>query len=95
MVMRRTLGILAVLFAAGSGGAASRAWAQDKPCMGDAARLCPDVPVGHGGQIQCLKQHKEELSPACKKKVIEMKVKQEENKQLEQQQQQAAPQPTP
>jgi hypothetical protein len=59
--------------------------AQEKPCMADAARLCPDVAPGGGAQIACLKQHKEQLSPACKKRVMQMKIEQEENKQLEQQ----------
>jgi hypothetical protein len=95
--MRRTIGIAVALVAAGlAGGVASSARAQEKPCMADAARLCPDVEPGGGAQITCLKQHKEELSPACKKKVMQMKVKQEENKQLEQQQQQEqTPPPQP
>jgi hypothetical protein len=75
---------IALLFA----GTASVAQAQERPCMADAARLCPDVEPGGGAQMQCLKAHKEELSPACKKKVMQAKIKREENKQLEQQQQQ-------
>ena len=40
----------------------------------------------------CLKSHKDELSPACKKeKVMQMKIKQEEQKQLQEQQQGAQP----
>jgi hypothetical protein len=60
--------------------------------MADAARLCPEVEPGGGAQVTCLKQHKEELSPACKKHVMQMKVKHEEERQLQQQQQGA---PTP
>jgi hypothetical protein len=92
--MRRTIGIVATLVAAGiGGGVTSLAYAQEKPCMADAARLCPDVEPGGGAQMACLKQHKEELSPACKKKVMQAKIKMEENKQLEQQKENAPPPP--
>ena len=67
------------------------AFAQERPCMADAARLCPDVQPG-AGQISCLKEHKEDLSPACRKKVFEAKIRMEEQKQL-QQQKQNNPQP--
>jgi hypothetical protein len=94
--MRRTIGIAAALVAAGLvGGVASSARAQERPCMADAARLCPDVEPGGGAQITCLKEHKEELSPACKKKVMQAKIKHEEQKQLEEQQQQQTPPPQP
>jgi hypothetical protein len=73
-------------------GAASLASAQEHPCMADAARLCPNIEPGGGAQMQCLKEHKEELSPACKKKVMSAKIKMEEKKQLEEQQNE---QPTP
>jgi hypothetical protein len=76
---------LMMLVAASTLGLAASAYAQDKPCMADAARLCPDVEPGGGAQIECLKQHKEELSPACKKNVMKMKIKSMENKELEQQ----------
>ncbi|MCU1279691.1 MAG: Cysteine rich repeat [bacterium] len=76
-------------------GFAGAAGAQEKPCMADAARLCPEVEPGGGAQISCLKSHASELSPACKKKVMSAKIKQEEKQQLEQQQQQqAAPPPS-
>jgi len=73
-------------------GLAGAANAQSKPCMADAARLCPDVEPGGGAQMACLKSHSDELSPECKKKVMQAKIKHEEQKQLEQQQQQH-PQP--
>jgi hypothetical protein len=82
----------AVVAAAIAGGSAFLAQAQEKPCMADAARLCPGVEPGEGAQIMCLKEHKEELSPGCKKRVMQMKIKHEEQKQLEQQQE-AAPLP--
>ena len=91
--MKRQLRIAAALIAAGlTGGIASLAWAQEqkteKPCMADAARLCPNVEPGGGAQIACLKEHKEDLSPACKKRVMQMKLKHEEQKQYNEQQQQ-------
>jgi hypothetical protein len=67
------------------------AQAQEKPCMADAARLCPNVEPGGGAQMQCLKAHRDELSPACKKKVMQMKIKKMEQEELQKQEQQAAP----
>ncbi|HEX8951980.1 MAG TPA: cysteine rich repeat-containing protein [Polyangia bacterium] len=84
-----------MLVVASAMGLAGTAFAQDKPCMADAARLCADVEPGGGAQIACLKAHKAELSPACKKNVMKMKVKQMEQQQLEQQQQQPPPPATP
>jgi Cysteine rich repeat len=83
--------IAGFLFAAAILGFGAGARAQSKPCMADAARICPEVAPGGGAQIQCLKEHKEELSPGCKKKVMQMKIEQMEQKQLQEQQQ--APQP--
>jgi hypothetical protein len=83
--MKRLIG--AAMLVMGMGGAA---FAQERPCMADAARLCPDVQPGQG-QLACLKEHKEELSAGCKKKVMQMKIKQEEQKQLHEQEQQQHP----
>ena len=60
--------------------------------MADAARLCPNMEPG-SAQIACLKEHKQELSPACKKKIVEKKEQQEMKKQ--EQQKQPAPPPQP
>ena len=89
--MKRILFVLA----ASTLGLVSAAGAQEKPCMADAARLCANVEPGGGAQLACLKAHKSELSPACKKNVMKMKVKQMENQQLEQQRQQQPPPATP
>jgi hypothetical protein len=75
-------------------GFAASAGAQERPCMADAARLCSEVEPGGGAQIACLKAHKDELSPGCKKKVMQMKIKQMEQQQLEQQEQ-GQPPPAP
>ena len=87
----KSMMIAAAMLLLGVGGAAR---AQDKPCMADAARLCPNVEPG-SGQISCLKEHKAELSPACKKKVMETKVKQQEQQELQKQQKQQQPPPPP
>ena len=85
------MGVTAVL-GLGAGAFVSSAGAQEKPCMADAARLCPEVQPGGGAQIQCLKEHKDELSPACKKKVMSAKIKHMEKQELQHEQ---APSPTP
>ena len=90
-------------FAAAMLGLAPSALAQDKgtqttekPCMADAARLCPGVEPGGGNQVACLKAHKDELSPACKKKIVEKKEQKEQQQQQQQQpQQQKGEQPAP
>lgn len=46
-----------------------------KPCADDAAKLCKDVQKGEGRVAKCLKEHKDELSPACKENVAKMKEK--------------------
>jgi hypothetical protein len=92
--MKTAIRMGALVVATAISGFTSVAVAQDKPCMADAARLCPDVEPGGGAQMQCLKAHKEQLSPACKKKVMSAKMKHEEQEQMRDEQK-AAPQPTP
>jgi cysteine rich repeat protein len=46
-----------------------------RPCAEDAARLCQGVQHGQGRIAQCLKEHTNELSPACRKNMEEMKKK--------------------
>ena len=86
---------LMLVIATSALGFAATAYAQDKPCMADAARLCSNVEPGGGAQIACLKAHKTELSPACKKNVMKMQAKSMEEQQLQQQQQQQPPPATP
>jgi hypothetical protein len=86
--MKKSLTIAAALFAAAVSGGA---FAQERPCAADAARLCPGVEPGGGAQMTCLKEHKDELSPACKKKVLQAKIKMLEN----QEQQKATPDTPP
>jgi hypothetical protein len=73
----------AFLFAAAILGIATGAGAQEKPCMADAAKLCPGVEPGGGAQIKCLKSHMSELSPGCKEKVAAMKEKFQKKEQQE------------
>lgn len=89
--MKTVLSIVATALLGLAGSA--HAQQQERPCMADAARLCPDVQPGGGAQIQCLKAHKEELSPACKKHVMQMKVKKMERQELQKQQRAQPPAP--
>jgi hypothetical protein len=53
---------------------ASGAFSQEeKPCAGDVAKFCGDVKPGEGRIAKCLKQHKDELSPACKMHLAQVK----------------------
>jgi hypothetical protein len=44
--------------------AGSAALAED-PCAEDVKQFCPDVPVGSGKMMDCLRQNEKKLSPAC------------------------------
>jgi Cysteine rich repeat len=46
-----------------------------KPCAEDAAKLCQGVKPGGGAIARCLKEHSNELSPACKKNIAKAKKK--------------------
>jgi hypothetical protein len=39
-------------------------------CAADVQRLCPNVPSGGGQVLACLKQHKDQVSDACKRAVL-------------------------
>lgn len=56
---------------------ATQANAQQKPspCAEDGAKLCKGVQQGGGRIAQCLKEHANELSPACKSQAAEAKEK--------------------
>ena len=43
----------------------------DGPCVEDARRLCPDVPVGEGRILACLRARWKEVSSACQQNVNE------------------------
>jgi hypothetical protein len=68
--------VLAVMVIAGLQGTTGKvAFGQQstRPCAEDAARLCKDVQPGGGGIAQCLKEHENELSAACKDRIAQMK----------------------
>jgi Cysteine rich repeat len=44
-----------------------------RPCAEDAAKLCKGVQPGAGRIAQCMKEHANELSPACKENMREMR----------------------
>jgi hypothetical protein len=43
----------------------------DSPCADDARRLCPDVPVGEGRILACLRARWKDVSSACQQDVNE------------------------
>ena len=53
--------------------AVTRADAVPGPCSADAQKICPNVATGGGQLMQCLNQHKSELSPDCAKSLERMK----------------------
>ncbi len=61
--------VLGLGLSAGSDASAQSA----RPCADDAARLCKDVQPGGGRLAKCLKEHENELSPACKQRIVEVK----------------------
>lgn len=60
--------------------AVASAEAGGRPCADDAAKLCKDVQKGEGSVAKCLREHKEELSPACKERIAKAKEKVKEMK---------------
>src|SRR5512144_1861051 len=53
--------------------AAADVFAQERePCAEDAAKYCKDVQPGGGRMAQCLKEHENELSAACKERLAQM-----------------------
>jgi hypothetical protein len=73
----RKTGIAAIMIAVVAllTGLALAAWAEQGPgpCKDDAAKFCKDVQPGEGRIMQCMKEHENELSPACKERIVEMK----------------------
>ena len=54
---------------------------ETNPCADDIAKLCKDVKPGGGRLAKCLKEHENELSPACKEKIAEAGKKMQELRQ--------------
>lgn len=62
-----------MLLFGGAVSAAPAAGQRQGPCSDDAAKFCKDVQPGGGRMARCLKQHEQELSPACKQHVAEVR----------------------
>lgn len=62
---------LGLLFAAGA--QADETAGRLGACKADVEKLCPDVQPGGGRIIQCLKQHKDEVSAECKARLRQMR----------------------
>ena len=68
-------GLVLVMWA----GVSDAAQAQGQgPCADDVAKYCKDVQPGGGRIVRCLKQHENDLSPACKQNAAEVKKKGQE-----------------
>jgi hypothetical protein len=65
-------GILCLMIAAGA-----PAEQNANPCADDTAKLCKDVPAAGGQVVQCLDEHSNDVSPACKEALNERKKFQE------------------
>ena len=79
MLFHKTTAALALgFFLVISASAFERAKAQGGPlvyCRADAERICPGVPPGGGRVIQCLKQHKDDVTIGCAKELKAIKAK--------------------
>jgi len=64
--------VFALMFS-GTAGAAPAEGKRQGPCSDDVAKFCKDVQPGGGRIARCLKQHEQELSPACKQHAAEVK----------------------
>jgi hypothetical protein len=53
---------------------------ESEPCREDIKKFCGDVKPGAGAVIKCMKEHINELSPACREKIAKGKEKMEERR---------------
>lgn len=56
--------------------------ADRSPCADDVARFCKDIKPGKGAVIDCLEQHENELTPACRTHETNMAGKRVEMREL-------------
>lgn len=64
------IGCIAVAGLLLSGGVATPASAEERPCAADARTFCAHVERGdRQARARCLKEHLDELSPACKERL--------------------------
>ncbi len=50
------------------------------PCAEDVAKFCKDVQPGGGRILSCMKEHENDLSPACKQHIAQVKERVKEAK---------------
>ena len=48
------------------------AYAKDNPCEKDIAKFCENIEPGEGRLLKCLKLSEEDLTPQCKKQLIQI-----------------------
>ena len=75
---RSMLMTLALFLCAGGSPAADQPSAGngiDEPCRADAKKLCQGVEPGGGRILACLKEHREEVSDACKARLAQQRVR--------------------
>jgi Cysteine rich repeat len=70
IVLLATMAGCGVLFGLGAS-AQDAARPAGHSCREDMERLCSDVKPGGGARIQCLKDHEDELSDACRAQIAE------------------------
>ena len=65
--------IVAVMLWMGLAAAPANAAQAQGPCANDLQKFCRDVQPGGGRIAKCLKEHQNDLSPACKQQIAELK----------------------
>jgi hypothetical protein len=65
--------IIAFMLWVGAAAAPAQAARGQGPCADDFQKFCKDVQPGGGRIARCLKEHENDLSPACKKHIAEVK----------------------
>lgn len=74
--MKSSLTVFAKLFLVGSFLMSVSAFAEGKKaCKADMEKFCANVERGEGRIAKCMKEHKDELSPACKEQIEHMREK--------------------
>lgn len=76
----RQFTLLAAAFCLSLAAGIAGAEEQSKPCADDAARLCKGMQPGGGRIANCLREHRDELSPACKERMAAAKKRMQEAK---------------
>lgn len=69
-------GLLAVMAGVFCLALSAAVWAEEaKPCAGDVEKFCKGVEPGQGRIAKCMKEHEEELTPACKARIAKVSQK--------------------